>query len=73
MATMKPRRQLQQGMPVLVGGYGLFDLRLQWVQNLGFDTVPVSFGTGSPGRLMLPRTQSVSFGGPIWLPLGFGP
>jgi hypothetical protein len=72
MAMLKPARPVPRGMPVVVGGYGLFDLRLQWVQNLGFETVPVSFGNGS-GRLQLPRTQSVSFGGPIWLPLGFGP
>ena len=66
------RPQQQPANPVVIGGMGLFDLRLQWVQNLGMDTVPVSFGVGAPGRIQLPRTQSESFGGGVWLPLGFG-
>ena len=65
-----PRRPPAR-QPASVRGRGLFSLRLQNVRLLGMDTVPVSFGNGS-GRLQLPRTQSVSFGGPVWLPLGFG-
>lgn len=41
---------------------GLATVRLQHVRLLGFDTVPVGFGTGS-GTLQLPRTESISFGG----------
>jgi hypothetical protein len=48
---------------------GLFDLRLQWVQVTGLATVPVGLGVGT-GRLQLPTTQSVSFGGTVALPLG---
>lgn len=47
---------------------GLFDIRLQHVERLGLDTVPVSFGTGQ-GRLQLPRTQSISIGTTVALPL----
>src|SRR5262245_52083612 len=52
--------------------FGMFDVRLQSVKLLGIDTVPVSFGNGNGGRLQLPRTESVSFGGAVCLPLGFG-
>ena len=50
--------------------FGMFDIRLQSVRLLGIDTVPVSFGNGNGGRLQLPRTESVSFGGAVCLPLG---
>ena len=48
---------------------GLMTVRLEQVQLLGFDTVTVGFGNGT-GRLMLPRTESISFGGTIAVPLG---
>jgi hypothetical protein len=44
-------------------------LRLQHVRLLGFDTVTVGFGSGT-GQLMLPRTESISFGGTVAVPLG---
>jgi hypothetical protein len=47
---------------------GVFSIRLQKVDLLGLDTVPVSFGTGQ-GRLQLPRTQSISIGTTVALPL----
>jgi hypothetical protein len=72
MAALRPGLARAQQEPVIAAAYGLFDLRLQWVQNQGFETVPVSFGNGT-GRIQLPRTQSVSFNGAAWLPLGFGP
>jgi hypothetical protein len=50
---------------------GIMSVRLQNVHLLGFDTVTVGLGTGT-GRLMLPRTGSVSFGGTVALPLGLG-
>ena len=43
-------------------------VRAQQVQLLGMDTVNVGFGTGS-GRLMLPRTQSISIGTTVALPI----
>jgi hypothetical protein len=64
----RARRTLQEAARAATG---ILTVRLQDVRLLGFDTVTVGFGTGS-GRLMLPRTQSVSFGGTVAVPLGFG-
>ncbi|HLQ37710.1 MAG TPA: hypothetical protein VK348_07915 [Planctomycetota bacterium] len=50
---------------------GILSLRVQQVQLLGMDTVTVGLGTGT-GRIQLPRTQSISFGGTVALPLGSG-
>lgn len=72
MAALRPGLARAHQEPVIAAAHGLFELRLQWVQNLGFETVPVSFGNGT-GLIQLPRTQSVSFNGAAWLPLGFGP
>jgi hypothetical protein len=47
---------------------GLFTLHLQRTQLLGLDTVTVGFGNGQ-GRLQLPRTQSISIGTTVALPL----
>jgi hypothetical protein len=48
---------------------GILGVQVQHVRLLGFDTVQVGFGNGT-GRLMLPRTESVSFGGYVAVPLG---
>ena len=47
---------------------GLFKLHLQRTELLGLDTVTVGFGNGQ-GRLQLPRTQSISIGTTVALPL----
>lgn len=54
---------------VRVPAIGLLDLRLQRSQITGVDTVTVGFGNGT-GRLQLPRTECVSFGGAVAVPLG---
>lgn len=46
---------------------GLLTVRAQHTQLLGFDTVTVGFGTGQ-GRLMLPRTQTISIGTTVAFP-----
>jgi hypothetical protein len=61
-----PRDRLQQRRRSTVTG--LFTVRLQHVQLLGLDTVPVGFGTGQ-ARLQLPRTQSISIGTTVGMPL----
>lgn len=58
------RAAARQNTTAIVG------LRLQHVELLGIDTVPVSFGTGGGGRLQLPRTRSISFGGTVAIPVG---
>jgi hypothetical protein len=57
--------------PGSLGAYpvALLGLQIQQTQLLGFDTVPVSFGNGQ-GRLMLPRTRSISIGTTVAVPLG---
>jgi len=52
------------GFPV-----GILSLNLQHSQLEGFDIVPVSFGSGQ-GRIMLPRTRSISIGTTVAVPLG---
>ena len=47
---------------------GLFTLRLQNVRVVGMDTVTVGVGTGTV-RIQLPRTESVSIGTTVGLPL----
>jgi hypothetical protein len=47
---------------------GLFTLHLQRTELLGLDTVTVGFGNGQ-GRLQLPRTQSISIGTTVALPV----
>jgi hypothetical protein len=47
---------------------GLFTLHLQRTELQGLDTVTVGFGNGQ-GRLQLPRTQSISIGTTVALPL----
>ena len=47
---------------------GLFTVRLQQVRVVGIDTVTVGVGTGSV-RIQLPRTESVSIGTTVGLPL----
>jgi hypothetical protein len=47
---------------------GRLSVRVQHTRLLGFDTVNVGFGNGT-GRVMLPRTESISIGGSIPLPL----
>ena len=47
---------------------GLFTIRAQQTRLLGFDTVTVGLGNGQ-ARLMLPRTESVSIGTTIGVPL----
>lgn len=65
-----PRVAGRPGRPLVVrkSTTGIFTIRLQHSQLLGLDTVPVSFGTGQ-GRLQLPRTQTVSIGTTVGLPL----
>lgn len=58
--------------PAVPAAIGILELRLQKVDFLGFDTVPVSFGTGGMGTLQLPRTRSISLGTTVALPLGIG-
>jgi len=50
----------------------ILELRLQKTTLLGFDTVPVSLGVGGTVRLQLPRTQSISIGTTVPVPLGTG-
>jgi hypothetical protein len=47
---------------------GLFTVRLQQVRVVGMDTVTVGVGTGTV-RIQLPRTESVSIGTTVGLPL----
>lgn len=51
--------------------YAVMTVQLQQVRLTGLDVVSVGFGAGT-GRLMLPRTESVSFAGTVALPLGSG-
>lgn len=46
----------------------LLGLHVQQSELLGWDTVPVSFGTGQ-GRIMLPRTRSISIGTTVGVPV----
>jgi hypothetical protein len=64
-----PRVAAHGALPMLrKSTTGIFTIRLQHTELLGMDTVPVSFGSGM-GRLQLPRTQSVSIGTTVGLPL----
>jgi hypothetical protein len=64
-----PRVAAHAGRPQLHRkATGIFTIRLQHSELLGMDTVPVSLGTGT-ARLQLPRTQSVSIGTTVGLPL----
>jgi hypothetical protein len=47
-------------------------INFQHVELLGLDTVPVSLGVGSPVRIQLPRTRSVSIGTTVTVPAGIG-
>jgi len=47
---------------------GLFTIRMQQVQLLGMDTVTVGVGNGTV-RLQLPRTQVISIGTTVDLPI----
>jgi len=47
---------------------GLFTIRLQQVRVVGMDTVTVGVGNGTV-RIQLPRTESVSIGTTVGLPL----
>lgn len=47
---------------------GLFTIRLQQVRVVGMDTVTVGVGTGTV-RIQLPRTESISIGTTVGLPL----
>jgi hypothetical protein len=47
---------------------GLFTMHLQRTELQGLDTVTVGFGNGQ-GRLQLPRTQSISIGTTVALPV----
>jgi hypothetical protein len=47
---------------------GLFTIRLQQVKVVGMDTVTVGVGTGTV-RIQLPRTESISIGTTVDLPL----
>jgi hypothetical protein len=66
------RVPVPQRPPVVRGkrarAVGLVAVRAQHTQLLGFDTVTVSLGTGQ-ARLMLPRTQSVSIGTTVAVPV----
>ena len=60
-------RETSREVPV-----GILSLNLQKVDLLGIDTVPVGFGVGTPGRLQLPRTRSISIGTTVAVPLSTG-
>ena len=47
-------------------------IRLQHTELLGIDTVPVSLGVGTPVRIQLPRTRSISIGTTVTVPAGIG-
>ena len=47
---------------------GLFTIRAQQTRLLGFDTVTVGLGNGQ-ARLMLPRTETVSIGTTVGVPV----
>ena len=47
-------------------------INFQHTELLGLDTVPVSLGVGSPVRIQLPRTRSVSIGTTVTVPAGIG-
>lgn len=67
----RARQPHRQAAAATATALGVLSVQLQNVRLLGFDEVTVGFGTGS-GRLQLPRTESVSIGTTVAVPLGFG-
>ena len=51
---------------------GVLAINLQWVRITGWEEVSTSLGQGSPVRLRLPRTESISIGTTVVVPLGSG-
>ena len=58
----------RQHAPLQSTTTGLFTVRLQQVRVVGMDTVTVGVGTGTV-RIQLPRTESISIGTTVGLPL----
>jgi hypothetical protein len=58
----------RQRPPPRTSTTGLFTIRLQQVKVVGMDTVTVGVGTGTV-RIQLPRTESISIGTTVDLPL----